>query len=381
MLILSSSTVDQLSAFLRDNRFPLDIDRLDLSVMAKDLEDCEVILSGAEFHGTIATYQLQYSLATALHQQAGVKYLLLGIGHATGKMYDAYINNGDQELLDLIQSEIKYSSASCLQHRQAWENLYQYNQDLAPEDRITVIGIDLEFQPHTAFHYLSFLTNGNNIVPAPDEYLGTPQSLDKYVTKLENDFSSRKAIYLEALGDNYEEYSLVLKNLRDTVTANIGENFYAIREGMMYENFLRTYEGYPPGKYFGQFTMDHIYQHQTNTSLLEESPSLGMYLNSDDSPVQGKVLSIAAMYFESVFRFNYGRYYTARLKQNYFSDELIFRNLAQENTYTLFPLVGEDSPFTRDPFTIKKPYGGVTTDYYQYILVIIESGSTSSNIN
>ncbi|MGI6365985.1 MAG: hypothetical protein ACOX2G_09745 [Bacillota bacterium] len=377
-LVLSASAVDQLTPFLRENYTPLDIDALDLSLMAEDLAESEVILSGAEFHGTKATYQLQSRLTIALHRQAGVRYLLLGIGHATGQLYNTYLQTGDPDLLDLIQSEIRFTSASCHEHRLAWEELSQYNLSLAPEDRLTVIGIDLEYQPHTAAYYLSSLSSDKDLVPAPDSYLGTPHALDQYVTALELDLARRETKYREALGENYEEYVLVVKNLRDTVTANCSDDFYAIREGMMYQNFLRALTSHPRGKYFGQFSMDHIYQRQAGPSILEGSHRLAMYLNRDDSPVQGKVLSIAAMYIDSVFRFNYGRYYTADLKQDFFIDELAFLNLTDENAYTLFRLEGEDSPFERAPFTIRKPYGGTTTDYYQYLLAI-RSGPTSSN--
>lgn len=377
LLVLSASAVDQLTPFLREHYTPLDITELDLSLIAEDLAENEIILSGAEFHGTQATYELQCHLTIALHQQAGVKYLLLGIGHATGQMYNTYLQTGDQNLLDQVHSDIGFSSRSCHEHRQAWEELCQYNQALAPEDRLTVIGIDLEYQPQTAVRYLRSLSTDKDLIPAPASSLNTPHALDQYVTTLEIDLARRETKYREALGENYEDFVLVVQNLRDTVTANLGEDFYAFREEVMYKNFLRAYASHPRGKYFGQFSMDHIYQRKVDSALLKGADSLAMQLNRDDSPVQGKVLSIAAMYLDSVFRFAFGRYYNADLEQEHFTHEFPFRRLA-DGPYTLFKLEGEDSPFQRSPFTIKKPHGGVTTDYYQYLLVL-KSGPTSPN--
>lgn len=377
ILITSASVVDQLTPFVTTNHTPLDIANMDLSIMSEDLEDCAVILSGAEFHGTTATYDLQYALTTALHQQAGVRYLLLGIGHATAQIYNLYLESGNHEFLDMVMSEIRYSSSSSFEHRQSWERLLEYNQGLPAEERLTVVGIDLEYQPYTAIRYMNFLTGTQSLVPQPEAYLGTPAALDSYVQTLRQDFETRQEEYRTALGENYAEFIIVLDNLTDTVAANFDDDFYDFREQILYANFLRAYE-LNPGKYFGQFTMEHVYQNQAGTSNMEGLDRLAMYLNRDDSPVEGQVISIAAMYVDSVFRFYYGRYYNSDIIQDYYTDGLIFRTVSEAD-YTLFRLTGKSSPFNRGTFTVRRPYGGVTTDYYQYLLVIKNSKPTSAN--
>ncbi|WBW96494.1 hypothetical protein [Oceanirhabdus sp. W0125-5] len=40
---------------------------------------------------------------------------------------------------------------------------------------------------------------------------------------------------------------------------------------------------------------------------------------------------------------------------------------------TLFKLHGKDSPFNNKHYFIKSPYGGVTTEYFQYLILVKNS--------
>lgn len=379
IFLASASTPDLITPYLPGNYSSLDIENLNLNLMAGDLDKHDVFLSGAEWHGSTAGYELQYAMTTALHQQAGIKYLLLGMGHATAQMINAYLQSGDETILDTVLEEIKFSNSSCYEHRLSWERLCQYNLTQPQEDRITVVGIDLEYQPYTAIAYLLGLPDADKLqLPLPDEYLGTPQALANYVSRLEQNVLNNTDAYRQALGEGYGELELVLNNLKDTVQANIAEDFYAVREEIMYANFLRAYSSLPPGKYFGQLTMEHIYQRQAGTPNMSGIDRLAMYLNRDDSPVQDRILSIAVLYENSRYRFFYGRYYEDEISNDYITDVLPFKLLAKTN-YTLFRLNGEDSPFASRPYTVVGSTGGATTDYYQYLLIIRNSRPGSPN--
>ena len=381
LIFVASSRALDLAPYLADNYSPLDIHNMDLSIMSEDFLDYDVFLSGAEWHGTQANYELHYSMATALHQQAGVNYLLLSAGYGTTAMYSIYLETGDEVDLNIIHDEISFSNSSNEEHRVFWRNLYQYNQSQPEDDRIILLGIDLENVPRTAVRYLLSLPGAEQLplLTPPNQFRPTTEELNNYVTRLELDIQADRDKYTLALGENFTELELVLDNLADTVRANLDrDTFYEVREEIMYSNFLRAYNSHPRGKYFGHMTMEHIYQHPAESPRLEDADSLAILMNKDDSPVQGKVLSIAATYADSIFRFNWGRYYDMEIYDDFLTDLGAFTSLADAD-YTLFNLKGENSPFTTENFTIKNPNGGVTTDYFHYLMVIKNSPMASPN--
>jgi len=378
---MPSSVPDLLTPFLLENTFPLDIDNLDLSPMADDLETCEVILSGALWHGTTANYELQYAMAVSLNQQAGVKYLLLEISYASSQLYNAYLQTGDEAILSRVHDSLKRTSSSNYEHRLFWEKLYQYNRALPQEDKICIVGIDLEEMPYIAVYYLSILPGVDTLsLPDYSRYpLYTPQGLSDYVSSLQENIAANETEYRQILGASYNELELVVQNLADTVQANIAKDYYAAREEIIYRNFLRAFSSNPPGKYYGQWTMEHIYQRGADTPIMGSAEKLAMYLNRPDSPVQGRVLSVSALYTESSYRLFYQRRYHFDTHNDYITDVKAFKDLARSD-YTLFRLTGKDSPFSLRPYTVISPDGGgAATDYYQYMLVIKNSKPCNAN--
>lgn len=376
--LLSASTPDLITPYLNENFSSLDVANLDLSIMGSDLAEYDVFLAGSEWHGTTASYDLQYALATTLNREAGVKYLLMGIGYATAQTYNAYLETGEKEILDAITSAIKYSNSSNHEHRLSWEKLYQYNQTLPEDQRISVVGIDLEYEVYLAIRYLSTLPGieGLPFYPMP---VRNAASIEEFVNRMRAELDANETKYRTAMGASFSELELILNNLWDTVTAHYADNFYAARERILYDNFLKAYNSLPEGKYFGHWSMEHIYLRETRTPNLSGTETLAMFLNhEDDSPVKDRVLSIASLYLDSEYRFFYGRYYNAGISNDYVSNVQPLQIVANSE-FTLFRLTNDNSPFAFRPYTVRSHTGGAATDYYQYIIVIKNSVPGSPN--
>jgi hypothetical protein len=347
--------------------------------MGEDL-NCQVFLSGAQWHGTTFNYDLHYALVTALQQQAGVKYMLLDSGYATAQLYNDYLQTGNPDLLRMAMDGIRFSNSSSDEHRLFWVKLHEYNQGLSPEEKIVVIGVDVEYQIGTAISYLNYISDNQlgNYYPVTG-YLGDPETLGQYVTTLSTAYQEDPALIKSIFTDNLLHFERTVENLADTVSAHLSPDFYDNREKIIYNNFLAAYNNDPQGKFFGHFTMEHIYQRQVKSGNLANTDRLGMLLVQEDSPVRDRVVSIAAFYHQSEFRFYYGRYENYRVFNSFIVDPLPLINTAAAD-YTLYKLEGEDSPFTWDTYTVINPTGGVTTDYYQYLLIIQNSQPTSPNL-
>ena len=376
---IAGNEADIVAPYLAENCYSLDLENMDLSMLGADL-NCQVFLSGAQCHGTTANYDLQFALLTALHKQAGVRYLLLDSGYATAQVYNDYVQSGNAKLLNMALEGIRFSNSSCNEHRLFWEKIYKYNQSLPPAEKIKVIGIDVEYQIGTALNYLNFLSDNQlgHLYPIT-EYLGSTKALARYVGGVKGKYSEDPQSFENAFGDNISRFEMVLQNLTDTVAANLSRSFFPEREKIMYANFLAAYNNDPAGKYFGHFTMGHIYQRRANVGEMEDADRLAMLLVQEDSPVRDRVISIAAMYHDSEFRFYYGVFESYRVFNFYVADPVpLFKTASTD--YTLYKLNGDESPFTWDTYTVTNPSGGVTTDYYQYLLLIKNSKSTTPNL-
>lgn len=375
MVFATGSHPDYLNSYLGDNCQVLDLGNADLSLLGADL-GAQVFLSGAQWHGTTTNYDLHFALLTALNRQAGVRSLLLDSGYGTAQVYNDYIQTGDLELLRLALDGIRFSNSSNNEHRLFWENLYQYNQQLPPAERITVVGIDIEYQVGTALGYLNYLSDQRFTELCPiTEYLGDTPALDKYVSGVQAQLRNQPASFAEIFGEDLPRFRLILQNLADTVTTDRHPDFYVQREKLLYANCLAALARDPQAKFFGHFTMEHIFQRQVQTGNLAQGDRLAMLLSQEDSPFQG-VVSFAALYRDSELRFYYGRYETYRVFNFYITDPLP----QPTADCTLYKLNGPNSPYTWAPYTVISPTGGAATDYYQYLLIVQNSKPTTPNL-
>ncbi len=378
-VFIAGSQPDIVTPYLAKNSYSLDLNNMDLSFMGDDLER-QVFLSGAQWHGTTYNYDLHYALITALHKQAGVKYMLMDSGYATAQVYNEYIQTGDYELIVMALNGDRYSNSSCNEYRLFWQNMYLFNSMLSPQDKIVVIGIDVEYQIDTAFNYLNYISDNQLSKHFPiTEYLGDPNALDRYLSTLKTAYREDPALFENIFTDNLYHFEGTLANLTDTISANLSSDFFTDREHILYKNFLSAYNKDPQGKFFGNLTMEHIYQRQVSEGHLGKADRLGTLLVQEGSVLRDQVVSIAAFYHNSEFRFYYGRYDNYKVFNDFIIDPLPMLKTASSD-FTVYKLEGEDSPFTWDPHTVINPTGGVTIDYYQYLMLIQNSQPTTPNL-
>jgi hypothetical protein len=248
-----------------------------------------------------------------------------------------------------------------------------------------VIGIDIENQMDTAYNYLRHIL--------PDEFapleiqaiikrikatsvadIKGENELKEILELLNKNIENNKDVYKKYLKNNFFYFDMVVNNMNNCVNA-YKSDFDVVREKSIYSNFKKAYEHYPKGKYFGQFGMEHIYQ-RVCYSYLGEKDRFAMYLNKDDSPVKNKVLSIVYAYKDC---------YWTNPKQSYeeMANTCDIEDISLIDKYasteiTLFKLNGKKSPFDEKIYFVKNPIAGVTTEYFQYLLLIKNSRGTTS---
>jgi len=198
------------------------------------------------------------------------------------------------------------------------------------------------------------------------------------INKLDESVKSNPKVYKEFFGDNLFGFELVNENIISQVKAykDNTSQFNQIRDSKMYDNFKKIYSHIPKGKFYGQWGLNHAFQKsQGNVNWLAS------LMNNSDSPVKGKVLSVVYLY-DNCDVMKRGNYSTAKLT-SYGSNDNILEPFFKEDI-TLFKLTGEQSPFHQEliwPFNINASNGiipteGVTTDYFEYMILIKNAKAT-----
>jgi hypothetical protein len=155
-----------------------------------------------------------------------------------------------------------------------------------------------------------------------------------------------------------------------------------VRDVKIGENFNKLYKKLPKGKYFGKYGAIHTYQKEVLSENNIKTSNFATEITKVGSPLKDKVITIACFY-DNCSSSNSG---VPEPLTSYKGNKAIDSYVTSNNT--LIKLNGKNSPYAKElkwDF-VQEPYGraegGVTTDYFQYILVIKNSeGDTWLNSN
>lgn len=346
--------------------------------------DYRVFLAG-EYHAQTKGYQSKKMLIQYLHEKQDVDYLICELGMGQGFLLDDYIQTGNEENLIFMMEELEGTLAYTQDEYQLWKWLYDYNQQQPENDKLHIIGLDIEFQKKTSARGLSLLLD-NSVTPAKEiqplierikESDGTavkefPQALEKYPEQMK-----------EVFGENFPWAEQYAKNVAATNQfydwMEEGKtNFHQIRDDKMTDNLFFAMEQLPEdAKFFGQFGAEHILQSEMITTfvLQENYNRFAMQLQEDDSPVKGEVCSIYLVFLQksqSPRSTNYYLMNESEIPVDSFQDYF-----AQD---TFIPLDEKGSPFTRygeeqvqDREGSDNKAAMDLTDYFQKILLLPDS--------
>ncbi|MDP4088255.1 MAG: hypothetical protein Q8930_03150 [Bacillota bacterium] len=377
----STSSGKAVKAFLKKNCSNIDINKkdaaADFNVLDEDVRNNDVFLTG-EGHATVTNYNLKLAFIKYFSEKADIRYFLWEVGYSASCYINRYLETGNEENLKIVYNNLKGTLSYNKEEYNFWINLRKYNLSLPESKRIKVIGIDVEHQTDTACSYLRSIlpdkedpgrTRFTNFKKIMDS--NSPMDLGWIMHDLQKDIQDNPKECREYLGDNFFDFSMIVDNIINSI------NFYGsgqvngisdIREGSIYSNFKRVYEYLPEGKYYGQFGSFHIMQKPT-----ESTAAFAVYLNREDSPVRGKVISIDYEYKNS--------YSLIKNVKTDISSDIIASQLVKDycsTDVTLFKLTGEDSPFNERSDYIDPHINGGAVKYFQYIAIIKNSDAVTA---
>ncbi len=359
--------------------YPEDESMEDLSIMDDDLKDNEMFLTG-ENHGVKANIELRIKFLKHYKKRTNFKYYLCELPYSMTYFLNRYLETKDENILKNIYEPLKGTDAWNKDEYDYWGYLHEFNKGLPEDDRIALIGPDIEHQPLNAIRFMKYCLDKNHVTGTINDYVGEFVNKDdvsdgdqeQFYKKIKRELAQNENLYKDLLGEYYHKFEHVNNNLMNRLEVYTGNNFNGVRDIKAYENFLYITAGLPKGKYFGQLGLSHIFQ-----KSFPQITWFGSSLNKEGSQFRNKVLSVAYAYKNC-------RYLYPTTRRNYESsidtlDPSIEEfNQFIDSDYTLFKLNGEGSPFNKEliwPLEHKSPVGGVTTDYFQYLVVARDSGA------
>ncbi len=375
--------------FLEKNHANVDISNGNynngFSIMDSDIKKNNVILTG-EDHAVAKNFEVKLALLKHLNQKEKIRYLLVEMGYSNSCYINEYLESGDESKLKPVYNGLPGTFEWSKESYNFWVGLRKYNSTIPENQRIKVVGIDIEHQVKTACEYINSILPSNavpkEIQPAIEQYTDifklnnskNNEASIKAIENLQSDIKAKPSIYNSYLGIKYFDFTMVVDNMVNSINAYASNerNFSTIREPAIYSNFIRIYSHFPSGKYFGEFGMEHVYQRSYDSYPNNNMKNFAMYLNSSESPVKGKVLSIAYGYENCEYMNPQNNYAECKADDSQIKD-LNTLNGYSKSDITVFKLDGDSSPFNSKTNIVSGSNGGFTTDYFKYIILIKNS--------
>ncbi|MCK4956014.1 MAG: erythromycin esterase family protein [Candidatus Cloacimonetes bacterium] len=355
-----------------------------LSMLESDLNKNQIFLTG-EVHNIKINSKLKMNFIKYFKQKLNFKYLLCEYSYSMSYFLNQYLRSGNDKILKEIYEPLSDSLGTNQDIYDHWKFLYKYNLTLNYNDRIQVIGVDIEHQPINAYKFLIEILPEHNIPKIIESKIKNIRTIYKdlqnnnYTSyynsakELQTDIRNNTSSYEEFLGSNLYSFKLVVNNILNSVDAYKFEDNEAewnnYRDQKIFENFCLIESQLPEGNFYGQLGASHIFQSKDNDVMW-----FAAHLNSPTSKYTNKVISILFNYIDCEMGYREEIYSTTPF--NYVFPYLETVNKTLGGKINIYKLNSNDVPFSE--MMMYDIYSGNETDesvvnFIQYIVVIKNS--------
>lgn len=344
-----------------------------------DIDSNQVFVLAEHWHNIRQVPKASMKLLRYLHKNANVRIFAIEQGASAAHMINNYLQSGDTTMLRQVVRNTMFWG------KENWtffENLYQFNQTLNPEDRVFVRSIDIEYKMESAIFVINELIGDRQIPESLQGTLGIFKKLFEDTRKHRESFQGlsvmyyydrelieslvlitidelerKSEAYTEFFGDDFVQFATMILEMDDGLTFDYTNpnNNYKFRDRLIYRKFTSLVEEFPDMGILCVIGM----RHATKGSSIYKLDKL------DFSPLYGKVsiIKVSALFNKIIIssdlkRFNFN--YPQQLKTNpatlikHTDDDTALRS-SKDFDYTLFINAnGELTPFEK---VYKREYG------------------------
>lgn len=285
----------------------------DLSVMDKDTGDNKIFFTG-ETHGVKENTELRMKFLKYYKEKTNFKYYLCELPYSVSFYINEYLTTGNESILKEVYKPLRGTYASTQENYNHWKELYEFNKSLKEEDKIVVVGVDVEHQFENAYHFLTQMLNDKEIpedknVLIDDLYkcyekkytINDIRSVIAVSTRLKKDMQNDRNAYEKMLGDDLVYFELVNENVLNAVKfweAKDVKSKNNIRDKIIYNNFVTLDNTFDDSKYYGQWGWLHVFKAEDDGVKW-----FATYLNEENEKYAGKVVSTLYCY-EDCYQIN-----------------------------------------------------------------------------
>lgn len=297
---LDEETYSLYSRYMQENTIPFTLDNLD-SLKSIHFENYNVYLLG-ENHAIGKNTDIRLSFMKFLHENYGVRYLIDESGYCDAMLFNLYLETGDASMLQEIIESVKGTFGYTKELEAFYKNLYTYNKTLPDNEKIIMIGIDVQHNWEEGLEILQLLVEENKEKPVPD----TVQSVLEIMKQEEHTAEEIKAAltimdenkpeFEQYFADKYFDFYYGMRSVWQSLEF-YKEHDFSVRERFIHENIRDYYTALDMDKCFGMFGGAHTML----DGMMGEDKNLAQYLNTEFAPTQNKVLSIMCMYENSYY--------------------------------------------------------------------------------
>ncbi|MEN2259572.1 hypothetical protein AAIB48_19390 [Paraclostridium benzoelyticum] len=369
-----------------------------LDLIKNDFKNKKIIFTG-EYHAFQKDDLFRMKLIKYLQEEIGLNYYLVEMGYSSAYFFNKYLESGDEEILKKVFSNLKGTQAFNKDDYNFFKDLYEFNKTLIEEDKIKIVGIDIEHNMGSSYDYIKDIIKDETLKrDALEKTLESLKNIQSYIKtltpankdedykmKLLNDLNLNIDILLEDIKNNKELYinlfkedffgfEIVVKNIKTKCLSEFtddAEEYMSKREGQMYANFTVQDDKIDDAIYFGQFGAFHIdkspvkvanVQSETKTTYVDFE-SIAYRINNSNK-YKGKVMSIL---------YSYENKYDEDISS--INKEMFNNYLNSEDDCILFDLKNSNSPFKEEyisPLNEKAIYDNKKhiTDYIDCIVIL-----------
>lgn len=333
-----------------------------------------VFLSG-EIHGTKSNFDCAIHLVKLLKHHCNLKYVLCELPFSFSLIINDYLRNGDEKLLSSLFSHSDVN-LPC-EYIDYFKDIYLLNCSVPKEHRITVLGLDIEYLPSISLNYLKNMLPDNSQlkISKSNHTLKPKEAVFKKVDEIKETLVKNPVLFKNLLGSNYDNFSFLIDNTlnsRKLLSFKLSQlsSYNALRENMLYNNFLRLTQNHINEKYFGQFGFNHILLNEHN-----KIESFACLLNTKNSLYKGKILSIAYNYKNCSFNYRIRGSIKSITDINHGFDSILNHNIQSNIPFTII-----DAQKYTDSKNLFSPLMCRTfplplEDYFQFIAIIFGSSA------
>lgn len=297
---------DAVREYLERQANPFDLEQPLAKGSIGNVDGYRVFLAG-ETHTKAKDKQAEKLLVRYFHEHEGVRYLLWETGFGSGLLLDRYLQTGNADELDFYLEQLSGTMGYTQEERDFWVWLREYNAALPDQQKLHVIGLDVDHQPETAARGLSLLADGSADVgeafaaTLERALSGDVQALEELGQAIREQPEEAQA----AFGSSYgwavqfaENFDHTVRYYRGT-EAERSSKSNDLRDEAMMANFRFVAERYPQEAFFGELGREHVIQSACETEFCSSTYNrFAMRLDAAGSPVAGAVCSILLAHTE-----------------------------------------------------------------------------------